>query len=113
MKKPYPSHVVPSFQTFRALARRYNRVPMALSLHSDLETPLSVYLKLGQGKNGFLLESVEKNEQVARFSIIGFSPSGIFEAKDGVLSCRLGSKMTTEKTMNPLQTVKAYAASDR
>ena len=111
MKKPNPSHVVPSFETFRELARHHNRIPVALALHSDLETPLSVYLKLAQGKNGFLLESVEKNEQVARFSIIGFSPSGVFEAKNGVLTSRLGSKITVEKTPNPLQTVKAYAAS--
>ena len=69
MKKPNPSHVVPSFETFRELALKYNRIPVALTLHSDLETPLSAYLKLAQGKNGFLLESVEKNEQVARFAV--------------------------------------------
>ena len=113
MKKPYPSHIVPSFETFCDLARRHNRIPLALLLHSDLETPLSVYLKLAKGKNGFLLESVEKNEQVARFSIIGFSPSGVFEAKDGVLTCRVGSKKKVEKTSNPLQAVKHYAASIR
>ena len=113
MKKSNPSHVVPSFETFRELALKYNRVPVTLTLHSDLETPLSVYLKLAQGENGFLLESVEKNEQVARFSIIGFSPSGLFEAKNGLLIRHLGSKKTSEKTSNPLQSVKAYAASVR
>ncbi len=113
MKKPNPSHVVPSFEEFRKLAGLYNRIPVALSLHSDLETPLSVYLKLAQGQNGFLLESVEKNEQVARFSIVGFSPSGVFQAKDGNLIRRMGDKTDSRSTSNPLENVKTFAASIR
>ena len=43
-------------------------------LHADLETPVSVYLKLrGQGAS-FLLESVEGGERIARYSFIGIQP---------------------------------------
>ena len=80
MKNSMSSNVVPSFDQFTQFARRYNRIPVFLTLQSDLETPLSAYLKLGQGENAFLLESVEKNEQIARYSIVGFDPSEIFEA---------------------------------
>jgi anthranilate synthase component 1 len=113
MKSRSSSNVVPSFETFTQLAARYNRVPVSLAFQSDLETPLSVYLKLAKGPNGFLLESVEKNEQVARFSIVGFSPSGTFEAKKGLLTQRQGGKKTTLKVPNPLRTVREKVASIR
>lgn len=92
MKKSSISNVVPSFEDFSKLARQFNRVPVSVAYQSDLETPLSAYLKLAKGNNGFLLESVEKNEQVARYSIVGFDPSGVFEAKNGFLNHRRENK---------------------
>ncbi len=111
MKNLNSSNVVPSFQSFEILARQYNRIPVSLAFQSDLETPLSAYLKLARGPNGFLLESVEKNEQVARYSIVGFSPSGVFEAKNGVLTHRLGARKATLQCSNPLQIVRGHVAS--
>jgi anthranilate synthase component 1 len=47
---------------------------VTLELPADLETPISVYLKLrGQGPS-FLLESIEGGERIARYSFIGVSP---------------------------------------
>jgi anthranilate synthase component 1 len=43
-------------------------------LHADLETPISVYLKLRGKGPSFLLESVEGGERIARYSFIGVSP---------------------------------------
>ncbi len=43
-------------------------------LHADLETPISVYLKLRGNGPSFLLESVEGGERIARYSFIGVSP---------------------------------------
>src|SRR6185295_13530222 len=111
MKNPAASNVVPSLESFQKLARSYNRVPVSLAFHADLETPLSAYLKLAKGPNGFLLESVEKNEQVARYSIVGFEPSGIFESKNGVLTHRAGKRKTALRCHNPLQAIKENVAS--
>ena len=111
MKNLNSSNVVPSFQFFEKLARQYNRIPVSLAFQSDLETPLSAYLKLAKGPNGFLLESVEKNEQVARYSIVGFSPSGVFEAKKGVLTHHIGSRKASLPCSNPLQFVKGHVSS--
>ncbi len=113
MKNSVPSNVVPSFEIFSKLAKRYNRVPVCLTFQSDLETPLSAYLKLAKGPNGFLLESVEKNEQVARFSIVGFSPSAVYEAKKGTLVHRVGKKKTVLRCPNPLRVVKERVADVR
>ena len=52
-------------------AEGYNRVPVYRSVLADLDTPLSVYLKLADGPDAYLLESVEGGETWGRFSIIG------------------------------------------
>ena len=43
-------------------------------LHADLETPISLYLKLRDSNPSFLLESVEGGERIARYSFIGIQP---------------------------------------
>ena len=63
-----------SREQFYTLAENGALVPVYRELAADLETPVSVYLKLrGQGPS-FLLESVEKAEQVGRYSFLGFNP---------------------------------------
>ncbi len=49
----------------------YNRIPVYRSVLADLDTPLSVYLKLAEGKDSYLFESVEGGETWGRYSIIG------------------------------------------
>ncbi|MFN2197005.1 MAG: anthranilate synthase component I family protein [Anaerolineales bacterium] len=53
---------------------RPNLVPVVRELPADLETPVSVYLKLAGAGPSFLLESVTGGEQVARYSFIGVQP---------------------------------------
>ena len=52
-------------------AEGYNRIPVVREVLSDLDTPLSVYLKLADGPNTYLFESVEGGETWGRYSIIG------------------------------------------
>ncbi len=105
--------VSPSFEVFAQYAKTYNRIPVSLVFQSDLETPLSVYLKLAKGPNGFLLESVEKHELVARYSIVGFEPSGVYEAKGQTLTLTEGKKKTRVQTPNPLSVIKERALAIR
>ncbi|HUN91081.1 MAG TPA: anthranilate synthase component I [Burkholderiaceae bacterium] len=57
---------------FRALASQgYNRIPLIAEIFADLETPLSLYLKLANRPNSYLLESVVGGERFGRFSFIG------------------------------------------
>jgi len=61
---------------FKSLATEgYNRIPLIAEAFADLETPLTLYLKLAQsqhnGKNTFLLESVVGGERFGRYSFIG------------------------------------------
>ena len=57
---------------FRALAAQgYNRIPLVLQTFADLDTPLSLYLKLAHRRYTFLLESVVGGERFGRYSFIG------------------------------------------
>jgi len=63
---------------FKQLAQQgYNRIPLVAEAFADLETPLSLYLKLAHvqnnGQHSFLLESVVGGERFGRYSFIGFA----------------------------------------
>jgi len=57
---------------FRAFAAQgYNRIPLVLETFADLDTPLSLYVKLANEPYSFLLESVVGGERFGRYSFIG------------------------------------------
>ena len=61
-----------SHEQFAEFARQgYNRIPVALELLADLDTPLSVYLKVANQPYSYLFESVHGGERWGRYSIIG------------------------------------------
>jgi anthranilate synthase component 1 len=63
-----------SREQFKTLAAQGTLVPVYRELPADLETPVSVYLKLCGHGASFLLESVEQAEQLGRYSFLGFDP---------------------------------------
>jgi anthranilate synthase component 1 len=83
----------PSLAEVQDLAERGNLVPVWRELPADLETPVSVYLKLRGESPSFLLESVEKGEQLGRYSFLGVEPAGILTARDGQVSLREGDSV--------------------
>ena len=64
----------PDFDTFCRAREQGSSVPVFRDLPADLETPVSVFLKLAQTPPYFLLESVERGEQLGRYSFIGINP---------------------------------------
>ncbi len=54
--------------------QQHSPAPMVRELPADLETPVSAFLKLGKSPPSFLLESVERGEQLGRYSFIGTDP---------------------------------------
>ncbi len=70
---------------FKSLASQgYNRIPLMLEAFADLETPLSLYLKLAHtkdnGQHSFLLESVVGGERFGRYSFIGLPARNLLRA---------------------------------
>jgi len=102
---------------FKSLASQgYNRIPLMLEAFADLETPLSLYLKLAHSKDGgkysFLLESVVGGERFGRYSFIGLPARTLVrasgfgaEAKTEVV--RDGQVVETAAG-NPLDFIEAY-----
>jgi anthranilate synthase component 1 len=65
----------PDLETFSKLARQGNVAPVWKALVADLETPVSAYLKLAEGrKHSILLESVEGGERIARYTYLAADP---------------------------------------
>ncbi|MGH9001986.1 MAG: chorismate-binding protein, partial [Acidimicrobiia bacterium] len=65
----------PGPQAFVELAATHTVVPVWREVLADLETPVSVFLKLVGAGEGFLLESVEHGERWGRYSFIGRDPA--------------------------------------
>ena len=67
---------------FKSLAGQgFNRIPLIAEAFADLETPLSLYLKLAGGKrHSFLLESVVGGERFGRYSFIGLPARTLLRA---------------------------------
>ena len=72
----------PSLAAARALVGTADFVPLYREILADLETPVSAYLKLGGGRDSFLLESVDGGERVGRYSFIGLAPREALEVRD-------------------------------
>jgi len=106
--------VSPARETVLDLFSQGNSVPIYRTLLADLETPVSVYLKLAQtGQPSFLLESVEGGEQVGRYSFLGVNPRGIITITNGQVSQTVNGITTQRPLLNgedPLHVVKALYA---
>ncbi len=89
----------------------YNRVPISRRVLADLDTPLSVYLKLAAGPFSYLLESVQGGEKWGRYSIIGLPARRILSVRGTAVSI-LQDGMTSERldTPDPLEFVRQYHA---
>ncbi len=79
-------------ETFSALAAEHTNqgadrpAPYTLisrQLAADLDTPVSALLKIRRGEHCFLLESVERGNQVGRYSFLGTEPRQVLTTKDG------------------------------
>ncbi|MDD5128594.1 MAG: anthranilate synthase component I [Candidatus Omnitrophica bacterium] len=71
----------PSLKEFLKLSGKGNVIPVYLEVNADLDTPVSAFLKIKRGDYSFLLESVEGQEKIARYSFLGINPSLIFKSR--------------------------------
>ena len=102
---------------FKSLALEgYNRIPLMAEAFADLETPLSLYLKLahgkGDGRHSFLLESVVGGERFGRYSFIGLPARTLLRASGFGAAAR--TEVVTDGQVvesaggNPLDFIAAY-----
>ena len=97
-------------------AQGYNRVPLMTEALADLETPLSLYLKLAfdkdGGKHSFLLESVVGGERFGRYSFIGLPARTLLRAQGfgehAVTEVVTDGQVVETAAGNPLDFIEAY-----
>jgi len=89
----------PSENEFLKLTKKGNLIPVYREIWADLETPVSAYLKVaGDSTYSFLLESVEGEEKVARYSFLAKDPELIFKSRGRTATLtRLSSGKTQTK----------------
>lgn len=94
----------------------YNRIPLIAEAFADLETPLSLYLKLahakGGGKLSFLLESVVGGERFGRYSFIGLPARTLLRASgfgaDAATEVVTDGQVVETARGNPLDFIESY-----
>ena len=95
---------------FKSLAAQgYNRIPLLSENFADLETPLSLYLKLaGSARHSFLLESVVGGERFGRYSFIGLPARTLLRATGNVSEVVSDGQVVERHEGNPLDFIAAY-----
>jgi anthranilate synthase component 1 len=79
---------VPDLQAFRRLVAGADTVPVYREIAADLDTPVSAFLKLHTGGQGFLLESVEGGDRWGRYSVLGAEPLMTLRIRGGRIDLR-------------------------
>jgi anthranilate synthase component 1 len=100
---------------FKSLADQgYNRIPLIAEAFADLETPLTLYLKLAQsqdtGRNTFLLESVVGGERFGRYSFIGLPASTLLRTSGKLTEIVKDGSVVETHEGNPLEFLEQYQA---
>jgi anthranilate synthase component 1 len=98
-----PQAITPSLSEFQQLARRGNLIPLVAELVADSETPISAFAKIQDAGDCFLFESAETNEQLGRFSFIGYDPIVRFQSTGSNISImESGKERRFQSKTNPL-----------
>ena len=98
----------------RFAAEGHTRIPVVREVLSDLDTPLSVYLKLADGPYTYLFESVEGGERFGRYSIIGLPASRVYAFRGRTLTVgEYGETIETREVEDPFAEVERLRAEHR
>lgn len=99
-----------SEQQFQAYVDQgYNRIPLIQEIITDLETPLSLYLKLANAPHTYLFESVQGGEKWGRYSFIGLPCKTVLRIKNGHITLRHDGELHEEfNTDDPLSWIADY-----
>src|SRR4029077_20794726 len=83
----------PDYNEFSRLAQEATLVPVVKSVMADLLTPVSAFLAISRGEeNAFLLESVERGEQIGRYTFLGARPYMQLRTRGSEITIQRGKK---------------------
>jgi anthranilate synthase component 1 len=89
-----PRMAYPEFKEFSRLAQSATLIPVVKSVSADLLTPVSAFLAIaGKEPHAFLLESVERGEQIGRYTFLGARPYMRLRARGSAIEIQRGRKI--------------------
>jgi anthranilate synthase component I len=98
--------ILPDYTGFSSLAHEATLVPVVKSVAADLLTPVSAFLSIAENEpHAFLLESVERGEQIGRYTFLGARPYMQVHARGNEVVIQRG-KRTEQRKGNAVQIVK-------
>ncbi len=104
----------PDEQTFGSKSKNSCLVPVYRTIISDLDTPLTLFAKICEGReHSFLFESMEGGEKWGRYSFLGYDPLLTFESKDSKISIKSCSAAFSDSEVScddPLDALKTILA---
>jgi len=89
----------------------YNRIPVTLETFADLDTPLSIYLKLANTPYSYLLESVQGGERFGRYSFIGLAANTRIAVTGSSVLLLTGNRVAERREhTNPMSFISEFMA---
>jgi anthranilate synthase component 1 len=101
----------PSRNEFFKLARRGNLIPVYREILADMETPVSAFRKIDDGRSAFLLESIEGGEKWARYSFLGVGSGRVFRSRGRYFEVlENGEVVNSGEVADPLVELRRFVA---
>ena len=99
----------PDFSTFASLTARGNLIPVYREIMADMDTPVSAFRKIDDGRYSFLLESIEGGEKWARYTFLGSTPSEVIRCRGNTVEIlSADGSCKREDVADPLGFVRDY-----
>lgn len=101
----------PDFDTFQRFSAKGNLIPVYREIMADMDTPVSAFKKIDDGRYSFLLESIEGGEKWARYTFLGASPSMVIRSRGNMVEV-IGEdgQIRREEAADPLAFLKSLLA---
>ncbi len=103
--------IKPSFEEFKKAAQHANIIPVCGEMVVDMDTPLSLYKKMGEGKYSFLFESLEGGEKWGRYSFMGFDPFLVAGSKGNTFWVQGPDGKIEKEVTDPIESLKELMSS--
>ena len=101
----------PDLATFATLTARGNLIPVYREIMADMDTPVSAFKKIDDGRYSFLLESIEGGEKWARYTFLGSTPAEVIRScGNAVEVLSEHGVIRREATTDPLGFIRDYLA---
>ena len=100
----------PDMAAFQELARQGNLIPVYREIMADMDTPVTAFKKIDDGRFSFLFESIEGGEKWGRYSFLGSSPSRVIRSKGNSVEIIADGATTSVTAADPLDCVRTILA---